>query len=398
MNIKTQLWIDNHLVKPFVSTTNILVRLVGFLLKIDHNLDKNFNTIAVCKYKGLGSIVQATALLQSLRASYPNAKIVFISTKANAPLLNKISCIDKVFLLNDSSAIKIMSSYPSFIFQLIKLKIGVFIDLEIYSNFSSLTTTLSLARNRIGFYLRSSHYRMGIYTHMMYYNTRVPIMQTYLQMARLLKAKNIIEHLYPLKSAIQPFIAGNYFVINPNASDLRVERRWPLENFRVLILELRQNYPNKKLVLIGAAAEINYVNELAKNFNDEFIINTAGKTNLDELISIIENAEMLITNDTGPMHLAAACGVKTVALFGPCSPDQYGAIENVIPVYQNLYCSPCVHEFDTPPCFGDNQCMKKIQVKRVVDAMKGQINNLNEKPNYVSYDDENVLGYVKRRN
>jgi ADP-heptose:LPS heptosyltransferase len=395
MNTKTQLWIDKNLVKPFVSTTNILVRFVGFLLRLDHYLEKDFNTIAVCKYKGLGSIVQASALLQSLRASYPNAKIVFVSTVGNAPLLKKINCIDEIVLLNDKSASKLIFSYPGFIFKLISLRIGVFIDLEIYSNFSSLTTTLSLARNRLGFYLRASHYRMGIYTHMMYYNTRVPIMQTYLQMARLLKANSIIEMLYPLKSDEVPIIQGEYIVVNPNASDLRIERRWPLENFKSLIEKLRSKYPKLKIALVGAPNEAEYVAELHSCFNDENIINTAGKTSFDELIAMIQNAEFVITNDTGPMHLAAACGVKTIALFGPCSPNQYGAINNVIPVYQNLYCSPCVHEFDVPPCLGDNQCMKQIQVETVIAAIDKPTREKPIRPEFKGGED--ALGFVKRK-
>lgn len=395
MNTKTQLWIDKNLVKPFVSTTNILVRFVGFLLRLDHNLEKDFNTIAVCKYKGLGSIVQASALLQSLRASYPNAKIVFVSTVGNAPLLKKIDCIDEIVLLNDRSATKLILSYSGFIFKLISLRIGVFIDLEIYSNFSSLTTTLSLARNRLGFYLRASHYRMGIYTHMMYYNTRVPIMQTYLQMVRLLKANSINETLYPLSSSEKPIVNGQYIVVNPNASDLRIERRWPVENFKSLIESLRSKYPELKITLVGAPNEAEYVAELHSNFKDENIINTAGKTSFDQLISLIQNAEFVITNDTGPMHLAAACGVKTVALFGPCSPNQYGAINNVIPVYQNLYCSPCVHEFDIPPCLGDNQCMKQIQVEKVIAAIDKSAREKQVRPEFKG--GKEVLGFVKRK-
>ncbi|MBI1185353.1 hypothetical protein GC194_13865 [bacterium] len=395
MNTKTQIWIDNNLVKPFVSATNILVRFVGFLLKLNHNLDKEFKTIAVCKYKGLGSIVQASALLQTLRANYPKAKIIFISTAGNKALLEKMDCIDQVVLLNDRSALQLMAGYPAFIYKLISLKIGVFIDLEIYSNFSSLTTTLSLARNRLGFYLRSSHYRMGIYTHMLYYNTRVPIMQTYLQMARLLQVEKIIDSLYPLQTGFEPVVSAPYIIVNPNASDLRIERRWPIENFRQLISALRKDFPQKKLVVIGAPTEAPYVAELLQGFTDDHIINTAGKTSFEELISLIQQADLVVTNDTGPMHLAAACGTKTVALFGPCSPAQYGALNNVLAIYKNLYCSPCVHEFDVPPCGGNNQCMKQISVETVLDAIRNTHVSNPQNPIY-TVANEDVLGFVWR--
>lgn len=376
MNTKTQIWIDRRIVKPFVSGTNIFVRLLGQLLRLNHSLDINFKTIAVCKYKGLGSIVQATPLLQTLRKKYPDARIVFISTKGNKGLLEKIDCIDETVLLDDSGFAKLALSYPGFVAKLISLRIGLFIDLEIYSNFSSLSTTLSMARNRIGFYLRASHYRMGVYTHMMYYNTSVPIMQTYLQMARLLGTpeNEVVTSLYPFKTTDADSIEiphlGKYIAININASDLRIERRWPLDQFERLVRAFRERYPEYHIVLIGAKNEADYVTQFHERFDDLHISSVAGKTTFNQLMSVLDHAELLITNDTGPLHLAASLGKPTVALFGPCAPVQYGAMDKVVPVYKELYCSPCVHEFDIPPCLGDNQCMKQIGTEQVMKAVE----------------------------
>lgn len=363
------------MVKPFVSATNIFVRLLGQLLRLNHALDGSFTTIAVCKYKGLGSIVQATPLLQTLRLQYPKAHIVFVSTKGNKGLLEKIDCIDELVLLDDSSFIKLALSYPLFVAKLISLRIGLFIDLEIYSNFSSLTTTLSMARNRLGFYLRASHYRLGVYTHMMYYNTSVPIMQTYLQMARLLGVEkhHLVDRLYPFKTSDAdrheiPHV-GKYVVLNINASDLRIERRWPLDYFEALVYSLRKAYPDLDIILIGSKDETAYVSDFHERFDDWRISSVAGKTSFNQLMGVLDHAELLITNDTGPLHLAASLGKPTVALFGPCAPMQYGSMDHVVPVYKGLYCSPCVHEFDIPPCQGDNQCMKQISSIQVMEAV-----------------------------
>jgi ADP-heptose:LPS heptosyltransferase len=96
---------------------------------------------------------------------------------------------------------------------------------------------------------------------------------------------------------------------------------------------------------------------------------------LPELITLIAGADLLITNDTGPMHLAFALKVPTVSLFGPCSPQQYGGTAKTISVYKNVYCSPCVHDFLIPPCKGDNQCMKKISVTEVIEAVRKAMQN-----------------------
>ena len=98
------------------------------------------------------------------------------------------------------------------------------------------------------------------------------------------------------------------------------------------------------------------------------IINLSGKTNLHELVETLRTADLLITNDTGPMHVANSLNTNVLALFGPCSPKQYGLGKNIKTIYKNVYCSPCVHEFVVPPCKGDNQCMKLISVDEVFEA------------------------------
>jgi ADP-heptose:LPS heptosyltransferase len=208
----------------------------------------------------------------------------------------------------------------------------------------------------------------------MYYNTRSSIAETYLQFAGMLNCKSMTTELYKFSNSIAinevkvlaNFNLEEYIVINPNASDLRVERQWSKENFIELIKQISLCQPSKLILLIGSKSESEYIDgiisEIPKSAN---IVSVAGKTNIAELISIIKNAQILITNDTGPMHIAFAVETPTIALFGPCAPQQYGIGKNCIVVYQNLYCSPCVHEFVTPPCKGNNYCMKSIDVPSV---------------------------------
>lgn len=380
MRTNTQKYLDRALILPLLTALNIIVRLLGKILRIDHSLNRPFKVIAVCKFKGLGSIVQATPLLQTLRQHYPTAKIIFISTEANRAFLRQITCIDEIITINDRSFGTLFSSFCPFILQLIGRKIELYFDLEIYSNFSSLVVTLSMAKNRVGFYLRSGQYRLGIYTQMMYYNIQVPIFQTYLQMARLLPIAQVITDLYPLNSPIsqlvladkKPFIfqAHSYIVLNPNASDLRIERRWSAQNFVLLCNLLRERYPTCHLFLIGSKTEADYVSNIAQQIGPTpYLHNIAGQTDIPTLIGLIQHARLLITNDTGPMHLALASRTKTIALFGPCSPAQYGQNNNCFPVYKRVYCSPCVHEFDNPPCKGNNICMQLISVDEVLERV-----------------------------
>jgi ADP-heptose:LPS heptosyltransferase len=263
--------------------------------------------------------------------------------------------------------------------RLIRLRADVYIDLEIYSNFSTLVTLFSLARNRIGFYLRSSSFRMGIYTHMMYFNPGMAISEVYLQIARLFGPVKEPVGLYPLHNsvgdearAIVP--AGDYLVINPNASDLRLERRWAAKNFTGFIERCLLRFPDKKIVLVGSASERDYTQEVVASISSEQVLNLAGRTTMDKLIMLIRHAQLMITNDTGPMHIAFACGTPTVCLFGPCAPEQYAWLGDATVLYKRVYCSPCVHEFSVPPCGGNNTCMQLISVDEVMDVVVSRLN------------------------
>lgn len=411
MKLNTAIWIDKYIVGIFNRLLNILVRLTGFFLRPSHKLDRDFKTIAICKFKGMGSIIQSTPLIITLRKNYPDAKIIFITTPGNKRLIELIPQVDEIITLKDNSFFALLFGVPALVAKLIRKRIGLYFDLEIYSNFSSAITAMSCARNRVGFYLRSDQYRLGLYTHMMFYNVNMPIRETYLQMARILPLKEETSELHKLceeTSRLRPEIipdsihSKNHIVINCNASDLREERKWPLDRFAGLINYILNNY-TFTIYLIGAGNETSHVAELIKRIpENNRIINLAGKTNIDELIALIRHSRMMITNDTGPMHIAYSTSTPTLAFFGPCSPLQYGTFPNSIALYESVYCSPCVHEFLVPPCKGNNVCMQKIDLEKATHAfqqvLSGTLQAQNTNYNAITGRENGYLpGLVKRQ-
>ena len=372
MNTRRKIVIDKFLGVFIAFPLNFLVRLVGFVTNFDHSLKGIKKNIVVCKYKGMGSIIQSTPLIQTLKTNYPNAKITFVSSVENKSILERITIIDQVLLVDDRKISGLIGSSTRLLIRLIRMRADLYIDLEIYSNFSSIITTFSMAKDRFGYYLNTSKYRMGMYTHMMYFNTNSPISESYLQFARLLNCEKIIHHQFVFveKKELHPQL-DNYIVINSNSSDLRIERRWPKQSFIDLIHSVRESNNELSIVLIGAKNEAEYVAEISNVFSEDTkVLDLSGKTTLDELIELIRHSNFVITNDTGPMHMSSALQKKTIALFGPCSPQQYAIGENIIPIYKDLYCSPCVHEFIVPPCKGNNQCMKSIGVAEVLKSIE----------------------------
>lgn len=411
MRLRTKISIDRFVGLPLVYSLNILARVLGRLLRIDHSLDKPVNTISICKFVGLGSIIQATPLIHTLRKNFPAAKILFITNDSNRALLQHIDGVDEILTIDDKKITSLLRSTFRLLFKLWKQRPDIYIDLEIYSNYSSVIATMSLSKNRMGFFKNDKTYRKGMYTHMMFFNLKSPVSKTYLQFARLLRCREIVDKLHINTANIDPgtvkaidqklnITLGNYIVVNPNASDLRLERRWPKENFALVINALHSEFPEYKVVLVGSQDETLYVNELAALLQSVDVVNSSGKLSIQELIMVIANASLMITNDTGPMHIAFALGTKTVSLFGPCSPQQYGGTENTATIYKNVYCSPCVHEFIIPPCKGDNQCMKKITVDEVLNSVRSKLNSTGnsayQQPDIDYTNGENTLGVVLR--
>ena len=101
------------------------------------------------------------------------------------------------------------------------------------------------------------------------------------------------------------------------------------------------------------------------------LVNLAGELSLGGLFALLEGARCVVTNDTGPMHMAWALGAPTVALFGPVDPVHYGMVGDRFRVLKkSVYCSPCVHEVDEPPCMGNNVCMQRIAAVEVLEAVE----------------------------
>ncbi len=119
-------------------------------------------------------------------------------------------------------------------------------------------------------------------------------------------------------------------------------KRWPVNNFVELAKKFRA-LPGIKMVVLGSPDERPLGEEIA-TAAPERCLNLAGSTTLDEMIEWIRLSHVTITNDTGPMHVAAALRRPVVAVFGPTAPwntGPYGQLHNVIQATE-LWCVPCM--------------------------------------------------------
>ncbi len=388
MNHRRRILADRLIAVPTAFFFNGFARLLGKLIKRDHSITSvNVTRIVVAKLIGMGSILQATPLLKALKARFPQARLTFVTMRSNQEFVERLSCVDELLILDDQNVFRMALTTLRTITALIRCGADLYLDLEVYSAFSSLLALWALTRNRIGFYRHSAAFKKGIYTHLVYFNSRMPIRQLYLQLGRVIGVPAGQSELTgPIRiddrdRAGLPGILSQtsgwrlgkpYIVMNPNASDLLLERRWPIEHAIAAVSELVSL--GHQVALIGAANERPFVQSLHDRLAPEVrekVASTAGCLTLGELVALIDQASCVLTNDTGPMHIAIALRRPTVCLFGPANPEHYGQeLPHIEIFYSQIFCSPCLYEADQPPCNGNNICMQRIDPHAVVKAVR----------------------------
>ncbi|MBV9949555.1 MAG: glycosyltransferase family 9 protein [Myxococcales bacterium] len=385
MKARTKMALDSAVAAPAAWCFNVAARAAGRLVRRDHQVaEGEVRTIVVVKLLGMGSIIQATPLLRALKTRFPEARLVFITTAGHRDLIERLPSIDEAIYIDDRSVAGMARGAAAAVAGLLRRGVDLYFDLEVYSAATSILGLIGLARNRYGFYRTSARFKNGIFTHLVYFNVRMPVSRIYLQLhlasggteqdATALGPISITPDDLRgadarLADAGLPAGAG-YLVINPNASDLLLERRWPMASFVATIDELARR--GHHVVLVGAPSEAAYVGELEAALPASArgrVANLAGKLTLGQLFAAVSRASCVITNDTGPMHIAFAFDRPTVCLFGPSDPETYAlARGNVEVLHHRVFCSPCAHELDAPPCAGNNFCMQLISPGEVLAA------------------------------
>jgi heptosyltransferase-2 len=155
--------------------------------------------------------------------------------------------------------------------------------------------------------------------------------------------------------------------LNPSAA-YGPAKCWPVERFAEVAREISARVSNSIWLMFGTSADWDLCERIAKLGNCR-IINLAGKTSLRQLLSLLKCCRVLLTNDTGPMHAAAALGTSVVVPFGSTSPELTGPGQTGDPrlhlLRSNAACSPCFRR----TCPIDFRCMTGIPADRAVSAI-----------------------------
>ncbi len=345
---------------------------------------KTVKKILFIKFWGIGSIVLTEPALRWLGKAYPAAEIHYLTFSRNDRLVGLIPGVARVHTLPFHSFRSFAAGCCRSLPRLRKESFDLILDAEFFSYFSGLLSYFAAPSARIiGFTHPRSHKKLLQSVSVPFRPDR-HVASQFLTLAQA-GWRGIRRVSTPGQ---RPFLGRRpsdlpgegrpdgcrerYAVLNVNASPLAVERRWPRRRFIRLARSLLSRH-DFDLVLTGSRNERPYVAAVEAELKDPARVrNLCGLTDTPQLVSLLRDAVLVISNDSGPVHVASAFNVPVVAFYGPETPELYGPLSSRrLVFYEKLWCSPCmsVENAKTVNCINDGACMREIDVARVIDAV-----------------------------
>jgi heptosyltransferase II len=321
----------------------------------------------------IGDLVMATPILSDLRKAYPHAHITAMCRSPICELLQEDPEIDELFCFSKANGFGRRGERRNIIEKLRKGNYDLGILLT-HSLSSAWWFWLGRVENRLGY---DCNGRKLLLTHSLPFPQHIqdqhlvetykilltplgiPISDTpprlYLTQKEIEGARTLLSQQGVPKGAL---VVG----INPGAT-YGSAKCWLPERFREVTEKLLQD-SDVYVVYFGDQTTASLVKEICVGLSSR-VINLAGATSLRELACIISNCDVILTNDSGPMHIADAVGTPIVALFGSTSEVVTGPYRSGTIIHKHVECSPCYQR----TCPIDFRCMKRIEADEVYVAL-----------------------------
>ena len=338
---------------------------------------EDYRRILLIKPSSLGDIIHALPALSALRRRFPHAHITWLVKQEWAEILDGHPDLTDVIATEFH-----WHSWPRLVAQLRRVKYDLVLDFQGLLR-SSILTWLTGASTRVGF-------AAGREGSPWWYSNRVN-----LPVPEVLPWRQIPMHAVDRNLVLVAHVGADITKPTFHFPDLseeaeRMERKlrglgvepgepliavapvdrnrlrsWPLERFSAAALQLEKMGAGK-IVLIGTAGQRDILQPFIEKLPTG-LVNLAGQTTVRELAVILQRVQLLLANDSAPLHIAAAMGTPVIGLFGPTSVVRarpFGEGHRALRV--ELPCSPCEQKV----CMNKNQyeCLTAISVEEVVKA------------------------------
>jgi heptosyltransferase-2 len=316
----------------------------------------------------LGDVVMATPVLSALRERFPKAHIVLMISSQLAPLFEKDPRVNEIFAFTRPSGFLRRIEARQIITRIREGKYDL--GLLLTNSFSS-----------AWWFYRGQVKKMVGYGRPFLVNNNASFPKNYEKQHLVHSYLQLLEKIgIPFKerrpelflsreerelAASKMKSLGGQIVIgvNPGAA-YGSAKCWPKERFRALAKHLLED-PRILLLFFGDRTAASLIEEITRGLPNR-VINMAGRTNLRELVALISACDLFLTNDSGPMHVAAALKVPLLALFGSTSDVMTGPYKEGRVIHKHVACSPCYLR----ECPLDFRCMKEIEVAEVTKKIR----------------------------
>lgn len=357
----------------------------------------NVEKILVRGVNWLGDAVMTTPALQRLRAAKPAARITLLTPEKLAGLWPGHPSVDATLTFNDHESVFsvakrlraerfdsaiVFPNSPRSALEVFLARIPRRVGYARGGRSFLLTDALPLRAGAVKMHKRSGaeiQQRIAANIPRETFPAEAHHVHDYLQLVAALGANPAplppllhvsAEEVSAARSKFQLDGPGPLFALNPGA-EYGAAKRWPAERFVEAAVQLHQRVTCRWVVL-GGRADVELSEGITRQINAATgtvtATSVAGKTSLRELCAVLKACALVITNDTGPMHVAAALGVPVVAPFGSTSPELTGpqsapGLSHAL-LRGEAACAPCFLR----ECPVDFRCLKSIAAPPVVEA------------------------------
>jgi len=341
--------------------------------------------ILVIKFWGLGSLQLASPAVRALRREHPSAKLTLLTLSGNRDFARGLKLFDEVRCLELGGAGALSLRLLRMLRELRSSRFDRVYDFEFFTWFSAIASLASGAPRTFGFAAPGVR-RGGLHTDTVPFNRYWHVARNFRALAGGETGAEVgpedlsvfqVEEAHERElSRVLASDERALVVINPNAGDLAPERRWPAERFGAIAAKLARE-DGARVVITGSRSERDKTRAVLSAAGPHVsgrIQDLGGALSIGGLNALFRRADLVITNDSGPMHLAAAQGAPTVGLFGPETPVMYAPIGRHARVhYAPPLCSPCinVHDAKALSCVhGQPECLMRIKVDQVLETAR----------------------------
>jgi ADP-heptose:LPS heptosyltransferase len=320
----------------------------------------------IIRFSSFGDVTQSLSIPSSIRAKYPDAEIHWITRKDMAPLLKNHPAIHRVWefdrqdgisgllkLLREMQPISfthIYDAHNNLRSRLVYWKLGLFRGVHYIRKSQKRWQRFLLFRFRINTYKMPFSGQRDLLEPLAAWNipsSLPPVPQLFLGAEDVARAETLLDS----------WRDQNFVALAPSAAFFL--KRWPVEHFKNLI----RNSPEQRFVLLGGPEDV-FIAEIAGVAPDR-TLNLAGKASLLVSSAVVNKAALLISNDTGLLHVGEQLGVPTIALMGP-APFGFPSRPLTKIMEIDLYCRPCSKH-------GQGPCVNKVYHKCMIEISPEQV-------------------------